>query len=265
MRGRLWWMGPRRMRRCWTLCASTSAPRRSRCRACRASREAWSAISPGTRLGSSSGCPIDTPGATGRWASFALYKSLVAFDHVTQRIVLMANVEAGSRRAFESAQDTLDALQSDLSAAGRETSARAPRRSRRFVGSRPRPSFLEVVKRAQQHIAAGGRLSGGALAPFRLRVERRSLRRVSRASDREPVSVHVLSEGGRARRRRRLTRDAGSGRGRRAGDAPDRGHPAESRRGRRGRSAREITPGRREGDSGSTSCSSIWLGTTWAV
>lgn len=88
-------------------------------------------------------------------ASFALYKSLVAFDHVTQRIVLMANVEAGSRRAFESAQDTLDALQSDLSAAGRETSARGPAAVATLRGEPPPAEFLEAVKRAQQHIAAG--------------------------------------------------------------------------------------------------------------
>jgi len=77
-------------------------------------------------------------------ASFALYKSLVA-----------ANVEAGSRRAFESAQDTLDALQSDLSAAGRETSARDPAAVATLCGEPPPAEFLEAVQRAQQHIAAG--------------------------------------------------------------------------------------------------------------
>ena len=47
-------------------------------------------------------------------ASFSFYRSLVAFDHVGQRLVLIAIAEPGSRKAFERAQETLDRLEEDL-------------------------------------------------------------------------------------------------------------------------------------------------------
>ena len=47
-------------------------------------------------------------------ASFSFYRSLVAFDHARQRLVLIADVDAGRRSAFADAQDALDALQQDL-------------------------------------------------------------------------------------------------------------------------------------------------------
>ena len=47
-------------------------------------------------------------------ASFSFYRSLVAFDHVRQRMVLIADAEPGSRQAFERAQETLDRLEEDL-------------------------------------------------------------------------------------------------------------------------------------------------------
>jgi anthranilate synthase component 1 len=60
----------------------------------------------------------DRHGASGRpLASFSFYRSLVAFDHVLQRIVLIANAEPGRRRAFEEAQAVLDALEGELQSA----------------------------------------------------------------------------------------------------------------------------------------------------
>ncbi len=88
-------------------------------------------------------------------ASFALYTELVAFDHAMQRIVLMANVEAGSRRAFESAQDQLDALEADLRAVSPEAPPRGDAAAATLVGEPAPAEFLEAMSRAQEHIAAG--------------------------------------------------------------------------------------------------------------
>ena len=50
----------------------------------------------------------------GTVASFAFYDSLVAFDHVRQRLVLIALAEPGSRAAFDRAQQRLDSFEEDL-------------------------------------------------------------------------------------------------------------------------------------------------------
>jgi anthranilate synthase component 1 len=89
-------------------------------------------------------------------ASFSFYRSLVAFDHARQRLVLIADVEAGSRSEFARAQDVLDALQADLTA--------APAAEARHSGTGKTPplstlgdgdAFLAGVARAREHIAAG--------------------------------------------------------------------------------------------------------------
>ena len=95
--------------------------------------------------------PTDAP-----VASFSFYRSLVAFDHALQRLVLIADAEPGRRAAFEDAQAVLDGLESDL----RETrpAATGPR-----AEPRPRLSpelgdgagYREAVARAQEYIAAG--------------------------------------------------------------------------------------------------------------
>jgi anthranilate synthase component 1 len=94
--------------------------------------------------------PADVP-----LASFAFYRSLVAFDHVQQRLVLIVDTEPGSRRAFAQAQEVLDGLEEDLRwqrRPGAEPSA----------GGQPHPaslsdgaSFREAVERAKEYIAAG--------------------------------------------------------------------------------------------------------------
>jgi anthranilate synthase component 1 len=87
-------------------------------------------------------------------ARFWLYRSLVAFDHVRQRLVLIALADPGSRSAFESAQGVLDGFEEDL------------RWERRVDGARraaeaPQPAFgdgaayREAVLRAKEYIAAG--------------------------------------------------------------------------------------------------------------
>ncbi len=92
--------------------------------------------------------------ARGVVASFSFYESLVAFDHVRQRLVLVALAEPGRRDAFERARAVLDALEEDL---GWE---------RRPAASRPAPpppalpltdgaAFRDAVLAAKEHIAAG--------------------------------------------------------------------------------------------------------------
>jgi anthranilate synthase component 1 len=92
--------------------------------------------------------------AAGTVASFAFYDSLVAFDHVRQRLVLVALAEPGSRAAFERAQQVLDGFEEDL---GWE---RRPATSRRAEPPAALPltdgaAYREAVLQAKEHIAAG--------------------------------------------------------------------------------------------------------------
>jgi anthranilate synthase component 1 len=87
-------------------------------------------------------------------ASFSFYHSLVAFDHVLQRIVLIADVEPGRRAAFERAQETLDGLEADL----RSFSPPVAERSRSFEAAEvlgDGAPYREAVARAKEYIAAG--------------------------------------------------------------------------------------------------------------
>jgi anthranilate synthase component I len=87
-------------------------------------------------------------------ASFSLYRSLVAFDHVRQSLVLIALAEPGRRQAFADAQAALGSLEEDL---------RWERRSERERrGTAPAPgglgdgaAFREAVAKGREHIAAG--------------------------------------------------------------------------------------------------------------
>ena len=91
-------------------------------------------------------------------ASFSFYRSLVAFDHVWQRLVLIADTEPGRRAAFEDAQAVLDGLEADLRRS-RPRGASAP-------AAPPDPidaghalgdgaGYRDAVVRAQAYIAAG--------------------------------------------------------------------------------------------------------------
>jgi anthranilate synthase component 1 len=90
----------------------------------------------------------------GTVASFAFYESLVAFDHVGQRLVLIAIAEPGSRVAFDRARDILDGFEEDLGWERRPSGTRpagAPPPLERKDG----PAFQAAVLRAKEHIAAG--------------------------------------------------------------------------------------------------------------
>jgi anthranilate synthase component 1 len=92
--------------------------------------------------------PSDAP-----LASFSFYRSLVAFDHVLQRIVLIAGTEPGSRAAYDAAQSELDGLETHLR---RGAPARAAARARSPVlALSDGEAFQESVRRAQDHIARG--------------------------------------------------------------------------------------------------------------
>jgi anthranilate synthase component 1 len=97
----------------------------------------------------------DQHGASrGTVACFAFYDSLVAFDHVRQRLVLIALAEAASRAAFERAQQRLNSLEEDL---GWE---RRPAATRRAAPPPALPltdgaAFREAVLAAKEHIAKG--------------------------------------------------------------------------------------------------------------
>jgi anthranilate synthase component 1 len=88
-------------------------------------------------------------------ASFSFYRSLVAFDHARQRLVLIADVDAGRRSAFSSAQDTLDALQQDLARPPAVSSPRRPAAPVDEASLGDGDGFLAAVERAKRHIGAG--------------------------------------------------------------------------------------------------------------
>jgi anthranilate synthase component I len=90
-------------------------------------------------------------------ASFSFYRSLVAFDHARQRIVLVADAEPGSRTAFERAQDVLDAFEADLRGPRPAAAAAAPRPPADAGGDffPDGAGFRQSVRRAQDYIAAG--------------------------------------------------------------------------------------------------------------
>jgi anthranilate synthase component 1 len=87
-------------------------------------------------------------------ASFGFYESLVAFDHVRQRLVLIAIAEPGSRDAFRRAGEILDAFEEDLGWERRPSGARraAPPPALKKTDG---PAFRASVQKAKEHIAAG--------------------------------------------------------------------------------------------------------------
>src|SRR6185436_10422656 len=91
-------------------------------------------------------------------ASFSFYRSIVAFDHVLQRLVLIADAEPGRRAAFEEAQTVLDGLESDLRRTrptGPPARAAAPERIDLQAALGDGAGYRDAVARAQAYIAAG--------------------------------------------------------------------------------------------------------------
>jgi anthranilate synthase component 1 len=97
--------------------------------------------------------PDRHPPADAPLASFSFYRSLVAFDHVLQRIALIADAEPGSRAAYEAAQVELDGLEEQLR---RGAPPRAPARSAApALGLSDGAAYQASVRAAQEHIARG--------------------------------------------------------------------------------------------------------------
>jgi anthranilate synthase component I len=92
--------------------------------------------------------------ARGTVASFSFYRSLVAFDHVRQRLVLIALADPGSRAEFDHARQVLDGFEEDL---GWERRPAAARREeiRPALPLGDGAGFRAAVLRAKEHIAAG--------------------------------------------------------------------------------------------------------------
>ena len=91
-------------------------------------------------------------------ASFSFYRSIVAFDHALQRLVLIADAEPGRRAAFEDAQAVLDGLESDLRQprpAGAGGHAASAQRIDGEGGLGDAAGYRDAVSRAQAYIAAG--------------------------------------------------------------------------------------------------------------
>ena len=175
--------------------ALARTPRRSP--ACRASPAAPSATSPGTRPGSSSGFPTTTarPGAS--VASFAFYGSLVAFDHVRQRLVLIAQAEPGQPRGLRPRAAGPRRLRG-----GPRLGATRPPATRRSEPPAALPltdggAFRAAVLARQGVHRRRRHLPGRALAPAHRRLRHRPLHRLPRAAHGEPVALHVLPEGRR--------------------------------------------------------------------
>jgi len=92
-------------------------------------------------------------------ASFSFYRSLVAFDHARQRIVLVADAEPGSRSAFERAQGVLDGFEADLRGPRPTAPPPAARRGAELDGGgdffADGAGYRQSVRAAQDYIAAG--------------------------------------------------------------------------------------------------------------
>jgi anthranilate synthase component 1 len=97
----------------------------------------------------------DRNGATaGTVAAFSFYDGLVAFDHVRQRLVLIALAEPARRTAFDRAQQVLDSFEEDLGWERRPSAARSPAPPP-ALPLREGADFRKAVLVAKEHIAAG--------------------------------------------------------------------------------------------------------------
>jgi anthranilate synthase component I len=86
-------------------------------------------------------------------ASFSLYRSLVAFDHVAQRLVLIAMADPGQRAAFDAAERDLDAMEADLRRGVAAATEPAPSEEQLSLGDGAH--FRESVLKAKEYIACG--------------------------------------------------------------------------------------------------------------
>lgn len=97
---------------------------------------------------------LDTPDAL-----WAFYDSVVAFDHITHRLILMATVfleaETDPHAAYARAQMRLDELEADLGRQAPRPTAEIAIDTEAAASSHTRESFGAMVRRAKQHIFEG--------------------------------------------------------------------------------------------------------------
>jgi anthranilate synthase component 1 len=86
-------------------------------------------------------------------ASLAFYRSLVAFDHVAQRLVLITHAAPGSGAAFAEAQARLDAMETDLRRGIPPASGNGE--ARIAGGLVDGAGYRAAVRRAKEYIAQG--------------------------------------------------------------------------------------------------------------
>ena len=91
----------------------------------------------------------------GALASFSFYRSLVAFDHVRQRLVLIADVEPGQRSAYDAGQAVLDALEHDLRAPGPSARGPQPPGPAAPAALSDADAYRAAVAQAKEFIACG--------------------------------------------------------------------------------------------------------------
>ena len=211
---------------------------------------------PTTRSGSSSGSPTATAATAQPLASFSFYRSLVAFDHVRQRLVLIADVGARPPRRLRARRRTvLDALEADLRApapparrrgrAAAAAAAAAPRRRRR-----PTCDAVRAGQGVHRAPATSSRSCSRGSAPWPARADPFAVYRALRMVNPSPY-MYFLKDGD-TRGRGRLAGDAGAGRGRPRGDAAHRrarGRAGADRGGGRAARAGAAAPTRRSAPS----------------
>jgi anthranilate synthase component 1 len=99
--------------------------------------------------------PDRHPAGTLPLASFSFYRSLVAIDHVRQRLVLIANAEPGRRAAYDDAQEVLAGFERDLRRPMSLPAPASPRGERAAAHLGDPEIYRQAVRRAQEHIGAG--------------------------------------------------------------------------------------------------------------
>ena len=143
----------------------------------------------------------DEPDGRDDEAGFMLFDTVLAFDHVQHRILIIANARITGDDDLESlyqfACAKIEFLERELerdAVDARRRRRRAARRSRRTC---TREQFEQMVRTAKEHIAAGDIYQVVLSQRFEADDRRRPVHGVSRAAARESVAVHVFPPDGR--------------------------------------------------------------------
>ena len=181
-----------------------------------------------------------------------LFDTVLAFDHVQHRILIIANARITADDDLESlyqfACAKIEFLERELE---REpvacAPAQRPARSTLHVEPRRRSTSRRRCARAKEHIAAGDIYQVVLSQRFEAEVDGRSVHGLPRAAAREPVALHVFHPHGRRVGRRLVARDAGARRRVARRDASDRRHAAARPHRRGGPAAGRGAEAQREG------------------